>query len=158
MIDKQTFVALVEEKSQTLYRVARSILRNEEDCDDALQESVLKAWASRHKLREERYFATWITRIVIHECRNIQRKQRKYSLSAEIVTDTRDAMPDLDLHNAMDTLPEKLRLPIVLHYIEGYSLKEIAAALRLPVSTVRNRLYAGRQKLRLDLDEGGVTL
>ena len=51
MIGKQTFVALVDEKSQTLFRIARSILRNEEDCNDALQEGILKAWASRHNVR-----------------------------------------------------------------------------------------------------------
>jgi len=49
-MDKQTFVALVDEKSWAFYRVARAILRNEDDCSDALQESVMKAWASRYKL------------------------------------------------------------------------------------------------------------
>ena len=116
MIDKQTFVTLIDEKSQMLYRVARSILRNEEDCNDALQESVMKAWASRHKLREDRYFATWITRIVIHECRTIQRKQSKYHLKAEVALGENDSMPDPDLHHAMDSLPEKQRLTLrILH-------------------------------------------
>ena len=63
-------------------------------------------------------------------------------------------MPYLDVHLALDNLPEKLRLPLVLHYIEGYSLNEAATMLRLPVTTVRNRLYAARQALRLDLDDG----
>lgn len=151
MMDKQTFTALIDEKSQTLYRVARSILRSEEDCNDALQESVMKAWASRHKLREERYFSTWMTRIVIHECHNIQRKQAKYHLTAEVDLGEYDSLPDLDLHAAIDGLPEKLRLPLVLHYIEGYTLKEIGPMLSLPVTTIRNRLYAARQLLKLDL-------
>lgn len=151
MMDKQTFTALIDEKSQTFYRVARSILRSEEDCNDALQESVMKAWASRHKLREDRYFSTWMTRIVIHECRNIQRKQVKYHLMAEVEVGQDDSLPDLDLHAAIDGLPEKLRLPLVLHYIEGYTLQEIGPMLSLPVTTIRNRLYAARQTLKLDL-------
>ncbi len=152
-MDKETFVALVEAKSQMLFRVARAMLERKEDCDDALQESVLKAWASRHTLRDERYFATWITRIVIHECRNLQRRQRKYRLIADIPAARADKPPDPDLRHALGSLPEKLRLPIVLHYIEGYAVAEIAAMLRLPVTTVRNRLYAGRRQLRLDLNE-----
>ena len=152
MINKQTFVALVDEKSQTLYRIARSLLRREEDCNDALQEGILKAWASRHKLKEERYFTTWITRIIINECHNIQRKQAKYSLVADVDNDGSYDEPDIDLHMAIDALPESLRLPVVLYYVEGYSYKEIAATLRVPLMTVRNRLYAARKKLRLDLE------
>ena len=153
MIDKQTFVAQIDEKSGMLFRVARSILRSTADCDDALQESVMKAWASRHMLREEKFFATWMTRILIRECRNIQRKQAKYALEADVEVQTKSEgeMSDTDLHAAVDALPEKQRLPLVLHYIEGYALKEIAAMLRLPVTTVRNRLYAARQRLRLEL-------
>jgi RNA polymerase sigma-70 factor (ECF subfamily) len=154
LIDKQDFVAMIDEKSRTLYRVARAILRNEEDCNDALQESVMKAWASRHRLRDDRYFATWMTRIVINECRMMQRKQSKYRLEADVAWETSDPMPHLDVHLALDSLPEKLRLPLVLHYIEGYSLKDISTMLHLPVTTIRNRLYSARQKLRLELDDG----
>jgi len=113
LIDKQTFVALIDEKSQALYRVARAILRNEEDCNDALQESVMKAWASRHKLRDDRYFATWMTRIVINECHTIQRKQFKYRLEADVEREANDSMPYLDVHLALDSLPDKQRLPLV---------------------------------------------
>jgi RNA polymerase sigma-70 factor (ECF subfamily) len=154
LIDKQTFVTLIDEKSRTLYRVARAILRNEEDCNDALQESVMKAWASRHKLRDDRYFTTWVTRIVINECRSIQRKQFKYHLEADVAREVSAPMPDMDVHITLDSLPEKLRLPLVLHYIEGYSQKDISTMLRLPVTTVRNRLFAARQKLRLELEDG----
>ncbi len=111
MIDKQTFVALIDAKSRTLFRVVRSILRSEEDCNDALPESVLKAWAARHTLRDDRYFTTWITRIVIRECRNIQRKQYKYHLFAEVEAGASPPAPDPDLHAAVDALADKLRLP-----------------------------------------------
>lgn len=151
-MDKQTFVALVDEKSQTLFRVARSILRNGEDCNDALQEGILKAWASRHRLRNQRYFATWITRIIINECHNILRKQAKYTLMAEVPDEAVCHTPDGDLHQVIDALPEALRLPVILHYVEGYSGKEIASLLRIPLVTVRNRLYSARKKLRLELE------
>ncbi|MDR0929106.1 MAG: sigma-70 family RNA polymerase sigma factor [Oscillospiraceae bacterium] len=154
MIDKPTFIALIDAKSPMLYRIARAILRSEEDCSDALQEAILKAWAARHTLREDAYFGTWIARIVIRECHNLQRKQAKYFLSAEVMPDAQAPSPDDDLHRAIDDLPEKLRLPLVLHYIEGYTLQEIAAIIHLPITTIRNRLYAARKKLRLELYEG----
>lgn len=151
-MDKQTFVALVDEKSQMLYRVARSILSRDEDCKDALQESVLKAWASRHALRKTQFFGTWITRILIRECHNIGRKQAKYTLKAEVPASSNVPAPDQDVQAALSALPEKLRLPTVLHYIEGYSIQEVSAILKLPQSTVRGRLYQARKALRLELE------
>lgn len=152
MMEKQAFVALVEQKSQTLFRVARAILRNEEDCNDALQEAILKAWASRHRLRSPQYAGTWITRIVINECHNILRKQAKYVLVAEVSAAGAYAPADADVHMALDALPETLRLPVVLHYVEGYSYQEIASLLCIPLVTVRNRLFSARKKLRLALE------
>ncbi|MDR0897124.1 MAG: sigma-70 family RNA polymerase sigma factor [Oscillospiraceae bacterium] len=147
MIDKPAFIALIDAKSPMLYRIARAILRREEDCSDALQEAILKAWAARHTLREDAYFGTWIARIVIRECHTLQRKQAKHYLKAEVA-------PSDDLHRAIDDLPEKLRLPLVLHYIEGYTLQEVATIIHLPVTTIRNRLYAARKKLQMELQEG----
>jgi len=126
------------------FTVSRAILRSEDDYSDALQESVMKAWASRHQLRDDQYFATWMTRIVINGCRTMQRKQFKYHLEANVEREMSDPMPYLDVHLVLDSLPEKLRLPLVPHYLEGHSLKEILTILHLPVTTVRNRLFAAR--------------
>ena len=159
LIDKRRFVAMVEAQSPTCYRVARAILRNHEDCRDALQEAILKAWAARHKLRDEALFATWLTRIVIRECRNLQRRGRKYDLAAEVEpAQSQAAHAASDTWDALDALPDKLRLPLILHHVEGYAIQEIAGMLHLPQSTVRGRLYQARGAMRLELtDEEGVT-
>ena len=67
-LDKERFVSEIEAHSGMLYRVAWSILRNDDDCKDALQEAAMKAWEKRGTLREPSYFRTWITRILINAC------------------------------------------------------------------------------------------
>lgn len=154
MIDKQTFTAQVEARAQMLYRVARTILPRDEDCRDALQECALRAWAARHTLREPQYFGTWITRILIRECHTLRRRQAKYHLQAEVEPAQAAApAPDPDLQAALMALPEKLRLPLVLHHVEGYAIGELAAILRLPASTVRGRLFQARKALRIELTD-----
>lgn len=157
MLSKQEFSTMVEEKSVMLYRVARSMLRNDEDCKDVLQEAILKAWAARHKLREERYFSTWLTRILINECKQLMRKRRGILVPLESVGGLRgDAdVPDISVQDAVDRLPEPLRVAVVLHYTEGFSIEEIASILRVPATTVKGRLYQARKALRMDL--GGET-
>lgn len=152
MIDKTTFVSLVDQKSEMLYRVSRTILRNDEDCKDALQETALKAWENRHKLRDLDFFGTWITRILINECHTIGRKKRKYLLQDEVEFSSSSHAPSPDLQWALESLPEKLRLPLVLHYLEGYSYEQIASMLFVPQSTVRSRLSRARSELRTSLE------
>ena len=146
-MDKNFFVQEIERNSGMMYRVAFTILRNEEDCRDALQETALKAWEKRGRLREEKYFATWATRILINECYNIQRKRKRMLLFAE--TPERPApIQDSTLSLILHTLPEKLRLPLVLQYAEGMNYEEIAEILHLSPSTVRGRIHRAKQRLR----------
>jgi len=156
MIGKEEFVAWIDRKSDMLYRIARTILLNDEDCKDALQEAVLKAWASRHRLRDDGMFRTWMTRILINECHTLGRRKRKYLLAME-PDKTQEVpaspAPDPALRMALESLPEKLRLPLVLHYLEGYSYEEVAAMLRIPQSTVRSRLSRARSALRLEMED-----
>jgi RNA polymerase sigma-70 factor (ECF subfamily) len=152
-MDKQSFTDRVMAREQSLYRVARSLLASNEDCKDALQEAVMRAWASRHTLRDESFFATWLTRILINVCKAMRRRQRKYFLFSQVNAEAVESVPDPFIREALDRLPEKQRLPVVLHYMEGYSLKDVAAMLRLPVSTLRGRLYQARQALKLALDD-----
>lgn len=151
-MEKETFAALVMDRREMLYRVARTLLRSEDDCRDALSEATLHAWEKRHTLRDEQLFSTWMTRIVINECYTLLRAQKKHRTLLEriVVPDAQAQTPALD---ALHGLPESLRLPVVLHYVEGYSVKEIARMLRVPTSTVRGRLERGRRALRLELSE-----
>ena len=85
-MEKDFFVRQIDAHSGMLYRVAYSILRNDDDCKDALQETALKAWQKRSALRDESFFRTWIVRILINTCYDTQRKRRR-TVSLEEIQD-----------------------------------------------------------------------
>ena len=149
-MDKDFFVKEIEAHSDMLYRVAYTILRNDDACKDVLQDTALKAWEKRGTLKELRYFRTWITRILINTCYDTQRKRRRM-VSIEDVPEPQVAAPDISLAMALQSLPEKLRLPLVLYYSEGLTYAEIAQTLRLPMATVRGRIHRAKGQLRKEL-------
>lgn len=148
-MDRDSFIAEIEACSGMMYRVAWSILRNNADCEDALQEAALKAWEKRGHLRNEAYFRTWITRILINACYDTQRKRRRVIPLDEVAERAAAASSDPALTLALEALPEKLRLPLTLHYLEGFSVEEIARILRIPAGTVKSRLHQARSQLRI---------
>ena len=149
-LDKEKFVSEIEAHSGMLYRVAWSILRNDDDCKDAMQEAALKAWEKRNTLRETSYFRTWITKILINACYDTQRKRRRI-VSLDSIPEIPISAPDPALAMALATLPEKLRLPLVLVFSEGMTYAEAAETLRLPVATIRGRIHRGKEQLRKEL-------
>ncbi len=134
--------------TQTLYRISYSQLYQACDRDDAVQECLCKAWKRRHQLKEERFFQTWVIRILINECHNIQRKRTREAPYAELPERVAPADADPELHDALLRLHEDFRLPILLHYMEGYSTKEIAQILHVPQGTVKSRMSRGRRALQ----------
>ena len=150
-MDRNFFIAEIETCSNMMYRVAWSILQNEADVQDALQDAVLKAWEKRDKLREEKYFRTWMTRILINVCYDTERMHRKIVPLDKIPVQSTSA-PDPDLAIALEALPEKLRLPLVLCYSEGMTYEEAADVLRIPVTTLRGRIRRGKKELRKELN------
>lgn len=149
---KETFVEGIEAHSDTMYRVAISILRNEEDCRDVLQDAVLKAWEKQDTLKDESRFRPWLMRIVINRCNDVLRGRRRL-VALEDIPEPSAPPPDPALSAALHALPASLRLPLVLVYSEGMSYAEVAEAMRLPVSTVRSRIYWAKQQLRKELRE-----
>lgn len=150
-MDKDFFVQEIEAYSGLMYRVAYTILHNDDACRDALQDTALKAWEKRATLRESRYFRTWLTRICINICYDTQRKRQRLVLVEEI-PEASTPPPDPILAMALEALPDKLRLPLVLCCSEGMSYAEIAQTLRLPLTTVRSRIHRAKAELRKELD------
>ena len=151
-MNKADFVRRVRGCERRLYRVARTLLSRDTDCEDAVQEALLRAWARRSSLREEAYFETWLIRILINECRNIYR--RNPQAEAELPQNLSEAAYETSpLFDALQALPQKLRITLELHYIEGYKTREIAKLLSLPESTVKWRLAKARRILKDELGE-----
>lgn len=152
-MERDEFSRRVRAMTDRLYRIAYGQLREPQDRMDAVQNALLKAWSSRHRLRESAYFETWLIRILINECHNLQRKRPFVPLDA--LPDRAAHTPDSreDVRDAILRLPEKQRICIILHYMEGYKTAEVAKILRIPEETVRSRLKRARAALRIQLDE-----
>ena len=155
-MDRQQFASMVMEREKTLYKIARSMLFDAADQQDAVQEAITKAWAKRNTLREAQYFSSWLVRILINECNSIYRKQSRFVFRASWEENSLGAVPpenDADLDAAMDRLPERLRLVVVLHYIEGFKLNEIAGMLHCTQGAVKKRLFDARKMLKLSIEQ-----
>nr|HML47009.1 sigma-70 family RNA polymerase sigma factor [Clostridia bacterium] len=136
-----------------MYRVARGYLRGEQDCLDAISEAICKAWQKRGALRDEQVFDPWLTRILIRECINVQRKQKRMIPVETLPEETALPSDNEELRQALDALPQKLRVPVVLHYMEGYDVKEVASILHTTKGAVCSRLFHARSRLRALLKE-----
>ncbi|MEA5016024.1 MAG: RNA polymerase sigma factor [Candidatus Limiplasma sp.] len=139
----------------TLYRVSTTLLPQLCDREDAVQEAIVKAWQKQSKLRDDRAMRAWVIRILINECHTLLRRRKR-----EVPSDTlpeRETAPDAlpDLYQVFTSLEEKYRLPMVLYYVEGYSVEETARMLGLPQGTLKSRLYRGRLLLKdtLNMEE-----
>ncbi|MCH5286171.1 MAG: RNA polymerase sigma factor [Christensenellaceae bacterium] len=150
-MDEQVWLARMREAEESLYHVACAILTSETDRRDAMQETALRAWEHRRSLRNEAYFKTWATRIAINVCRDIMRKNRRVMPVEGLPERPAPELPS-ELHLTIEGLPERLRLPLVLYYLEGFSVEETARALGLPEGTVKFRLHQARKALRVELD------
>lgn len=150
-MDRNEFASRVVEQTDRMYRIAYSLLCNDADCRDAMQEAALKAWEKRFTLRQPQYFATWLTRILINECRNIQRRRKGVVFLGEMPLSAAPAQ-DPSLTILLQSLPEKLRLPLVMHAVEGMTYDEIARALHLPRSTIVGRIQRAKQRLKKELE------
>ncbi len=149
-MNKDEFARRVLAAEQTLYCVAKTMLECESDCEDAVSEAILKAFENLGSLRNERFFKTWLVRILINECRK-KLRERKRTLPAENCGDGEAAAETADysdLYRAISQLKPKVRAAVVLHYIEEYSVEETAGILKIPKGTVKSRLSEGRKSLR----------
>lgn len=148
---KETFTALILSSEDTLTGVAMSMLQNEKDCEDAIQTAILTAFEKLHTLRDEKYFKTWLVRILINVCnKQLKSRNRQAALSDDSkITET--AEENVEIRLAIESLPLKNRQVIVLYYLEQFSVKEISKILKIPKGTVMSRLARGRELLKNEL-------
>jgi RNA polymerase sigma-70 factor (ECF subfamily) len=156
---KQEFETRIAETGTLAYRVAFSVLRNSEDAEDVAQEAFAKAYRRFRQLRDRDRFRAWLVRLTwrmaINRTRSEQRRLARES-SAELrgpgepspVQTVIERERAKQLWRAIDMLPEKLRIVIVLAGIEENDVREIATLLRLPEGTVKSRLFLARQRLK----------
>jgi RNA polymerase sigma-70 factor (ECF subfamily) len=155
----RNFEARVAECGPLAFRVARGVLRNTADAEDVAQEALLRAFRRFNHLRDRTRFRAWLVRIsfrlAIDRVRSSQRRMLRETVwtalpshppaNAEQLTAFTEFQRDLNA--AVDALPEKFRMVLLLSAIEGYSTEEVAEMLGLPTGTVKSRLFFARKQL-----------
>lgn len=152
-----------------LYSAALRMTKNPENAEDLVQETYAKAFSSFHQFTEGTNLRAWLYRILTTTFINIYRKEQRQPLIsdgeieewqiAEAATHTSDQgksaevealeqLPDSDIKNALQDLPEEFRLVVYFADVEGFSYKEVAEILNIPTGTVMSRLHRGRKLLR----------
>lgn len=154
------FEARLVETSRLAFRVAFSVVRHQQDAEDVAQEALTKAYRNFRQLKDRDKFRAWMVRMTWRTALDRQRANRRrnaHEVAAEVpqLAAAKDTLPTRDgrdrtaeLWAAIDALPEKLRVVIVLSSIEGHDVREVAMLLRIPEGTVKSRLFIARQRLR----------
>ena len=161
--DKAAFKIIYEAYAESSLRVCRVILKDDSLAADAVQEAFLRAYLYRGRYDPEKAFKAWLKRIVVNEALRIlaRQKQRPEVLAFEAEThaaghaDTYGFEKYEVLYNALENLPDYQRIPLVLKYVDGFKEAEIAEILGLKPSTVKSRLYDGRQQMKQKLSQSG---
>lgn len=159
---KEQLGALILDSERQLYSTAKTILYDDQDCADAISETIVKAFSKIETLRNDKYARTWLIRILLNECYTLLRKSSKF-----VSLEGMDSMREMeakkgrdysDLYKAVSSLKEELRLPVILYYIEDFNIKEIAQILEISEGAVQKRLARARGKLRQELLEMEVLI
>lgn len=154
-MDAITFQAEAMRLEKLMYHVSYSMLRNDADCADAVQEALTRAWQKRGTLRSMDKFRPWLMRILTNTCNDLLRKQKKHRfvpLEEETVAEEPPQPPDA-LNAAIDQLRPEQRAVVVLHYLDGYSIADMAEMLGIPTGTAKSRLKGARESLSRLLHE-----
>lgn len=157
--NKLKYELLIRKYNQRLYRVAKSILWNEVEVEDAMQDAYIKAYQQLAKFESRSKFSTWITRILINEC--LMKKRKNKSVREEEIVDKSHPIENMNpekeivnrelkslLESAIAKLPEKYRLVFVMREVENISASEVRNLLEITDSNVKVRLNRAKEMLR----------
>jgi len=165
--DRRALAQLVELHQARVYSVALAITRNPNDAADMTQETFVKLLRSLGTYRgDAATFSTWLHRLAVNTCLDAMRRNRRAAVSMDLTTEdgpTREVASEdhwlepewraewresaTEVRAALKTLPLAQRIALSLHYFEGSSYDQIAAAMQLPINTVKSHLLRGKQRM-----------
>lgn len=151
--DKEFFIQKINENRLKIYKTAIAILKNEDDANDAIQETLYSAYKNYYSLKEKSYFTTWIIRILINNCYNIINKNKKISyIDDNVIQNTTDVEDNYAVENSLEWVLEQidkdLKEIVVLYYYDDFSVADIANVLKIPQGTVKSRLSRARAQIK----------
>lgn len=147
--DKEAFVKLVENYQVSMYKTAIAILQNDEDAADAIQETILICWEKIGSLRNAKFFKTWMTRILIHRCYAIYNENKRTVMADNFpdIMDCSDKYGEIEWQEMLGFLNEKQRIVVELYYGQQFKVREIAGALQIGQSAVKQTICDTLQNL-----------
>ena len=155
MLDTAKFNALAEKYMDMIFRLAFSWLKSPTDADDVTQNVLLSLYRTEKEFESEDHIRNWLMKVTVNECRKIWRRPFR---RCENIDDYAETLVFEDpsyreLFEAIMKLDKKSRMIVLLYYIEGYAIKEIAEILDIPAGTVGTRLSRARMRLKQYLKE-----
>ncbi|HMI52984.1 MAG TPA: RNA polymerase sigma factor [Candidatus Saccharimonadales bacterium] len=157
---RREFEERLAESGTLAFRVARGVLRNDADAEDAAQEALLRAYQRFPRLRDRNLFRAWLVRITfrlaLDRLRSSKRREVRETEWSRPTTRPPAATAEdlavnsqfqLHLETALSALPDKLRLALLLSAMDGHSLEEVSAILQVPLGTVKSRIFSARKQL-----------
>lgn len=157
---KEQVTDYILDNQQKFYRIAYCYVKDRDKALDIVQNMTCKVFEKQHTLKNKNAIKTWVYRILINECLDTVRKEKREcpmeqeKLPQEIYIERAYEKEDT-ISKCMEQLPENIRIILQLRYYEELSLKEIAAITDTNLNTVKTRLYNGLEKLKVLLKEGG---
>ena len=158
--DRDAYEQLARGVARRLFLIASRILRDTDAAEDAVQATLVAIWRDLPSLRDPDRFDAWTYRLIVRQCRNIGRRERRMGVTVVDLSDElrsrQDPVGDVavrdELGRAFDALSRDHRTVVVLHYLVGLPIAEIAEILDIPYGTVGSRLHHGMRAMRAALD------
>lgn len=149
--DKEAFTQLVINCEDTMFGTAMSILKNRDDACDCIQDAIVDAYEKLSTLRDEKYFKTWLIRILMNRCYSLLKKRDRHA-DFQSVQEPEAALPDadmqIDVQRTLFSLKEKDRLILSLYYMEDLPIREIARIMSISEGAARLRLMRSRENFK----------
>jgi RNA polymerase sigma-70 factor, ECF subfamily len=152
--DINAFQTLIHIEKEKLYKMAYVYMRNEDDALEVFQETIYKGFESLSKLKNDEYFSTWLTRILINSAIDLLRKKKRVvPIKQEVLENTSEPSSfnsdvQIDLLKAMEEIEEKYKTVLLLRFYQDYTVKQIASMLKCPEGTVKTNIRRGLDKLK----------
>lgn len=151
---KEILIDFVKNNQEKFYRVAFSYSRNEEEALDLIQEAITKALKNIDKLKEKEYIKRWFYRILINECLQYIKKNKRIitcelqEIESKVEWNDNISVEGIDVYKCVQSLNEKLKTVIILRFFEDMKIDEIAKITKTNENTVKSRLYKGLKELK----------
>ena len=160
--NEKAFIELIDSIKIDLYKIARTRLIVDDDIDDAVQETMIEAFNSLKKLRNNNLFKKWIIKILINKCNKVYKKRMNNISYEELDAEkfvgnnfTEHVISDLEFDDMLNTLNYDEKIAVVLYYLEDYTTKDISKILKTSENTIKSRLRRAKVKMKENYEREG---